>query len=115
MSTTDVQVEQVEQGGIVQRTPRQIAWARFKRNKAGVVSGYVALFFIVAAFAAPLITKVLGLENGQRVRRCPHRSRWINELGRYYISEGNLIVACHQDISDLAKDLQVIQCYEAVE
>lgn len=65
MSTTDVQVEQVEQGGIVQRTPRQIAWARFKRNKAGVVSGYVALFFIVAAFAAPLITKVLGLENGQ--------------------------------------------------
>ena len=50
---------------VVQRTPRQIAWARFKRNRAGVISGYVALFFVVAAFAAPLITKLLGLKNGQ--------------------------------------------------
>ena len=65
MSTTDVQVEQVEQGGIVQRTPRQIAWARFERNKAGVISGYVALFFLVSAIAAPLITRALGLKNGQ--------------------------------------------------
>ena len=62
MSTTEVQVEQE---AIVQRTPRQIAWARFKRNRAGVISGYVALFFVVAAFAAPLITKLLGLKNGQ--------------------------------------------------
>lgn len=62
MSKTDEAVETVE---VVQRTPRQIAWARFKRNRAGVISGYVALFFIVAAFAAPLITKLLGLENGQ--------------------------------------------------
>lgn len=71
--------------------------------------------FISEAALVKRINRKLGLENGQRVRRCPHRSRWINELGRYYISEGNLIVACHQDISDLAKDLQVIQCYEAVE
>ena len=58
MSKTDEVVE------VVQRTPRQIAWARFKRNRAGVISGYVALFFIVAAFAAPIITKLLGLKNG---------------------------------------------------
>ena len=58
MSKTDDVVE------VVQRTPRQIAWARFKRNRAGVISGYVALFFVVAAFAAPLITKLLGLKNG---------------------------------------------------
>ena len=62
MSKTDEAVETVE---VVQRTPRQIAWARFKRNRAGVISGYVALFFIVAAFAAPIITKLLGLKNGQ--------------------------------------------------
>ena len=61
MSKTDEAVEAVE---VVQRTPRQIAWARFKRNRAGVISGYVALFFIVAAFAAPIITKLLGLKNG---------------------------------------------------
>ena len=59
MSKTDEVVD------VVQRTPRQIAWARFKRNRAGVISGYVALFFIVAAFAAPIITKILGLKNGQ--------------------------------------------------
>ena len=50
---------------VVQRTPRQIAWARFKRNKAGVISAYVAIFFLLAAFLAPLITKILGLRNGQ--------------------------------------------------
>ena len=58
MSKTDEVVE------VIQRTPRQIAWARFKRNRAGVISGYVALFFIVAAFGAPIITKLLGLKNG---------------------------------------------------
>ena len=62
MSTTEVKVEQEE---IVQRTPRQIAWARFKRNRAGVISGYVAIFFLAAAFLAPVITKLLGLENGK--------------------------------------------------
>lgn len=61
LSTTEFKVEQDE---IIQRTPRQIAWARFKRNRAGVISGYVALFFVAAAFFAPLITKVLGLKNG---------------------------------------------------
>lgn len=49
---------------IVQRTPRQIAWARFKRNRAGVVAGSVALFFVLSAFLAPLITRALGLKNG---------------------------------------------------
>lgn len=58
MANTAVQDE------IVQRTPRQIAWARFKRNRAGVISGYVALFFVLAAFFAPLITRALGLKNG---------------------------------------------------
>ena len=62
MSTTEVKVEQEE---IVQRTPRQIAWARFKRNRAGVISGYVALFFLASAFLAPVITHLLGLENGK--------------------------------------------------
>lgn len=48
---------------IVQRTPRQIAWARLKRNRLGVASACVALFFIFAAFLAPVITRLLGLSN----------------------------------------------------
>ena len=49
---------------IIQRTPRQIAWSRFKRNRSGVISGSVALFFVVCAFLAPVLTKLLGLKNG---------------------------------------------------
>lgn len=68
MSTADVafeQADQIEQGGVVQRTPRQIAWARFKRNRAGVYSAYVSIFFVLSAFAAPIITSLLGLKNGE--------------------------------------------------
>ena len=46
---------------VVQRTPRQIAWMRFKRNKTAVFSGCVALFFILSAFLAPVITGLLHL------------------------------------------------------
>lgn len=35
---------------------------RFKRNRAAVISGLVALFFVVAAFAAPLITRLLHVD-----------------------------------------------------
>ena len=56
--------EVVETTEVVQRTPRQIAWARFKRNRTGVISAYVVLFFLISAFAAPIITGLLGLKNG---------------------------------------------------
>lgn len=61
------EVAQVEQEiadtAIVQRTPRQIAWMRFRRNKVGVVSAFVAGFFILGAYFAPLIVRALGLSN----------------------------------------------------
>jgi len=47
--------------GVKVRTPAQIAWARLKKNKVAMVSGSVALFFILAAFLAPLITNLLNL------------------------------------------------------
>ena len=46
-----------------QRTPKQIAWMRFRRNKVGVASAWVAIFFIMAAILAPLIVRLLGLSN----------------------------------------------------
>lgn len=48
---------------IVQRTPKQIAWARFKRNKVGVYAGYATLFFLLSSILAPLITRVFGVDN----------------------------------------------------
>lgn len=49
-------------GQLVSRTPNQLAWMRFKQNKAGIVAGVVALFFVLAAFLAPVITGLLHLD-----------------------------------------------------
>jgi peptide/nickel transport system permease protein len=48
---------------IVQRTPKQIAWGRFKRNKVGVFAGYATLFFLTCSILAPLITRAFGVDN----------------------------------------------------
>ena len=42
------------------RSPSQISWQRFRRDKVGVISAFVVLFFIIVAIAAPLIAKVYG-------------------------------------------------------
>lgn len=46
--------------GPVGRSPGQLAWARFKRDKAGIVCAVVIGVFVFIAFAAPLITKLYG-------------------------------------------------------
>lgn len=42
------------------RSPWQIAWSRFRRDRVGVWSGFVVLFFVLVAILAPLIVKVYG-------------------------------------------------------
>ncbi len=42
------------------RSPSQLAWARFRRDRVGVVSGIVVLGFVVVAALAPVIAKVYG-------------------------------------------------------
>lgn len=42
------------------RSPGQLMWRRFKRDRTGVVSAYVVLFFFLIAAVAPLISKVYG-------------------------------------------------------
>jgi peptide/nickel transport system permease protein len=51
---------------IAQRTPKQIAWGRFKSNKVGVVAGVASIFFISVGFLAPLITRAFGVNNHSR-------------------------------------------------
>jgi len=48
---------------IVQRTPKQIAWTRFKRNKVGVYAGFATLFFLACSILAPVITRLVGVDN----------------------------------------------------
>ena len=63
MSQAAVVEEILIDAPILQRTQRQIAWMRFKRNKMGVISAFASAFFIIVAFLAPVITRLLGISN----------------------------------------------------
>ncbi len=63
MSSVVLADEEVVDEAIVQRTPRQIAWKRFRRNKVGVASACIALFFMFSAYLSPVITRILSLSN----------------------------------------------------
>jgi len=47
---------------IVSRSPRQIAWMRFKRNKVGMVAAAISVTVIALSIFAPLVTKILGVD-----------------------------------------------------
>ena len=50
-----------KQGGpIIGRSPGALAWARLKRDRVGMVSGYIVLGFIVVGILAPLISLIYG-------------------------------------------------------
>ncbi len=42
------------------RSPRQIAWQRFRRDKVGTWSAGVVVFFVLVAILAPVIARVYG-------------------------------------------------------
>ncbi|CAN2185147.1 DppC ABC-type dipeptide/oligopeptide/nickel transport systems, permease components [Candidatus Nanopelagicaceae bacterium] len=46
---------------VAQRTPKQIAWGRFTRNKVGVYAGIASIFFVTVGFFAPIITRLVGV------------------------------------------------------
>jgi len=48
-------------GEITSRSPRQIAWMRFKRNKVGMVAAWVSVIILMLSLFAPLVCKVLGI------------------------------------------------------
>lgn len=63
MSQLEAVEEVLVDAQIIQRTQRQIAWKRFKRNKVGVLSAGVAIFFVACAFLAPVLTYLMGLKD----------------------------------------------------
>ncbi|MFJ6198414.1 ABC transporter permease [Micromonospora sp. NPDC092111] len=48
-------------GGIVGRSPGQLAWARLRRDRTAVVSGAMLALFVLVALAAPLIELAYGI------------------------------------------------------
>jgi peptide/nickel transport system permease protein len=64
MSVVDAPVEQEvpELEEIQARSLKQIAWARLKRDRAGMISLYVIIAVTLVAIFAPLITRALGVD-----------------------------------------------------
>ncbi|MEV5364596.1 ABC transporter permease [Streptomyces cellulosae] len=56
-ATTDVVKGEKQPEG---RSPGQLMWQRFKRDRTGVVSACVVIFFFVVAALAPVISKLYG-------------------------------------------------------
>jgi ABC-type dipeptide/oligopeptide/nickel transport system permease subunit len=48
-------------GQIQSRTPGQIAWLHFKRNRVGVIAGIFSIAFLLASLLAPLECRLLGI------------------------------------------------------
>ena len=44
------------------RSPGQIAWMRFKRNKVGVGAALVSLTILLMSAFAPLVSRILGID-----------------------------------------------------
>lgn len=63
MSSKSEAVESPPTVGAIQgRSPRQIAWMRFKRNKVGVGAAIVSITLLSLSLFAPLVTKILGVD-----------------------------------------------------
>lgn len=63
MADVAVQTKSEDSQAVVQRTPREIAWGRFKRNKVGMFAGGATLFFLACSILAPVITRIFGVDN----------------------------------------------------
>ena len=48
-------------GDIVARSPRQLFWRRFRRDKVAMASAIFIIVLVVVAIFAPLVVKALGL------------------------------------------------------
>lgn len=61
------------EAGPVGRSPGQLMWRRFRRDRSGVLSAYVVAFFFTVAIAAPVISKLYG--------KSPTTTYGLNEQG----------------------------------
>lgn len=62
MSTPVVQQSESEVLEIKGRSPREIAWSRFKRNKVGVAASIVSITLLSLSLFAPLVCALVGVD-----------------------------------------------------
>ena len=66
MKSTPSEIESTSTATQIQsRSPRQISWMRFKRNKVGVISAILSVTILSLSLMAPLVTRILGLDKDE--------------------------------------------------
>src|SRR4051812_21830274 len=55
-----VPVPTADAGDVVGRSPGQLMWRRFRRDKTGLASAFIVAYFVPHAFFAPLISTQCG-------------------------------------------------------
>jgi len=66
MKSTSSEIESTSTDTQIQsRSPRQIAWMRFKRNKVGVISAILSITILSLSLMAPIVTRILGLDKDE--------------------------------------------------
>lgn len=53
-------------GELTSRSPRELAWRRFKKNKVGIAALCTSLFFVSAAVFAPLVAWLVNVNPNER-------------------------------------------------
>nr|MBA2536870.1 ABC transporter permease [Actinomycetota bacterium] len=59
----------VGEGQVAGRTPRQLFWARFKKDRAAFIGLGLAILLILAAIAAPLFARITGHDPSELFQR----------------------------------------------
>ncbi|WP_238494796.1 ABC transporter permease [Streptosporangium sp. KLBMP 9127] len=70
------------------RSPGQLTWLRFRRDRTGVISACIVLFFLLTAICAPLISLVYG--NDPYTRYGQERPGLLNEYGWPVLPNGGI-------------------------
>lgn len=60
-STSEVSTQASVSVEIAGRSPRQIAWSRFRGNKVGMVAAGISIFLLSASLFAPIVCRILGI------------------------------------------------------
>lgn len=58
--------EALEAGVLTSRSPRELAWRRFKKNKVGIAALCTSLFFVSAAVFAPVVAWLANVDPNER-------------------------------------------------
>lgn len=53
------------------------------------------------------------VREGSRMKVCRENSRWFNELGKYYVVDGNTVEP-HANLEGWARDLGVLESFEEI-